>query len=415
MSINKNLLFCGGFFFVVLYSLFVMRPFRSAVAAQIGTSDLTFFLLLVVLVMLIANGVYSLLVSKIRESKIVLFIYGFFVTNLFLYALFNYVFPNNYWVGASFYVWYNVFNFFVVSVFWARAVNCFNTDDAKKYFGVVSACGSAGAWVGSQSVYLFLSDSPMTAMLLASGALVVGIFFSSRLITEKSSPAATQPVGAFLPQFTEQIEQIKANPLIQKMLFYAFVWTCLATALYFFGLEIINAYTDDVVVQREVFALADSIVTPVSFLIQLFVAGFVLRSRWLGVRFVLVSYGVLFATAFLMISGYLSDVFLSGTGVLIFLVISAVMRPFEYALNKPARESVYTTLKKEEKYKSTVFIDTFMNRFGDASGGLLFNGLVLLGVSIAAAPLAILPLAGYLVFLGVKVSNAEKRQLESAH
>ena len=89
MSINKNLLFCGGFFFVVLYSLFVMRPFRSAVAAQIGTSDLTFFLLLVVLVMLIANGVYSLLVSKIRESKIVLFIYGFFVTNLFLYALFN--------------------------------------------------------------------------------------------------------------------------------------------------------------------------------------------------------------------------------------------------------------------------------------------------------------------------------------
>ena len=113
MSINKNLLFCGGFFFLVLYSLFVMRPFRSAVAAQIGTSDLTFFLFLVVLVMLIANGVYSLLVSKIKESKIVLFIYGFFVTNLFLYALFNYVFPNNYWVGASFYVWYNVFNFFV--------------------------------------------------------------------------------------------------------------------------------------------------------------------------------------------------------------------------------------------------------------------------------------------------------------
>ena len=46
------------------------------------------------------------------------------------------------------------------------------------------------------------------------------------------------------------------------------------------------------------------------------------------------------------------------TGVLILLIISAVMRPFEYALSKPARESVYTTLKKEEKYKSTVFIDT---------------------------------------------------------
>ena len=44
-SINKNTLVAGLFFFCVLYSLFVMRPFRSAMAAQIGTSDLTYFLL----------------------------------------------------------------------------------------------------------------------------------------------------------------------------------------------------------------------------------------------------------------------------------------------------------------------------------------------------------------------------------
>jgi len=407
MNITKNLLYCGGFFFAVLYALFVMRPFRSAVAAQIGTSDLTYFLLLVVLVMLVTNGIYSLLVSRVKESKIVLFIYVFFISNLFLYAFFNYLSPDNYWVGATFYVWYNVFNFFVVSLFWARAVNCFDKEDAKKYFGVVSACGSVGAWTGSQSVYFFLSESPMIAMLLASVSLLVAIICSSRLTTQGENSQAVRG-SSFVSEITEQVAQIKRNPLIQKMLLYALAWTCLATTIYFFGLEIVNAYTDDVVVKREIFALADSIVTPVSFFIQLFVAGFVLRNRWMGVRFVLVSYGVLFSIALLVISGYLSNVFLSGTGVLVFLIVSAVMRPFEYALNKPARESVYTTLKKEEKYKSTVFIDTFMNRFGDASGGLLFNGLILLGVSIAAAPMAILPLAGYLAFLGAKVSNSEK-------
>ena len=57
-------------------------------------------------------------------------------------------------------------------------------------------------------------------------------------------------------------------------------------------------------------------------------------------------HGVLFAAAFLMISGYLSDVF-SGTGCLS-LVISAVMRPFEYALNKPVRERLHDPKERGE-------------------------------------------------------------------
>ena len=63
-SINKNTLVAGLFFFCVLYSLFVMRPFRSAMAAQIGTSDLTYFLLIVVLVMLLANPIGIVLLRE---------------------------------------------------------------------------------------------------------------------------------------------------------------------------------------------------------------------------------------------------------------------------------------------------------------------------------------------------------------
>ena len=118
-SINKNTLIAGSFFFCVLYALFVMRPFRSAMAAQIGTSDLTYFLLIVVMVMLLANPVYSLIVSRVKESRLVTYIYGFFILNLFLYAFINNLYPDNYVVGVSFYIWYIVFNFFFVSIFWA--------------------------------------------------------------------------------------------------------------------------------------------------------------------------------------------------------------------------------------------------------------------------------------------------------
>lgn len=403
-SINKNTLIAGSFFFCVLYALFVMRPFRSAMAAQIGTSDLTYFLLIVVLVMLLANPVYSLIVSRVKESRLVTYIYGFFILNLFLYAFINNLYPDNYLVGVSFYIWYNVFNFFVVSVFWAKTVNSFQTDDSKKYFGIISAFGSAGAWLGSQSVLLFLADLPVVAMLCASVGLILGIVLS-RLLNSVSSEIIKKENSGFLSELSEQFIQIKSNKLVRQLLIYAFLWTCLATSLYFFSLEIINKYSTDVVEQRKIFSLADSVVTPISFFAQLFLTRFFLENRFFGIKFVLIAYGALFSIAFFAISGYMANILLSSSGVILFIILSAVMRPFEYAINKPARESVYTTLEKSEKYKSTVFIDTFTNRFGDASGGLLFNALIVLGLSLSLAPIAIIPLAIYLSMQGRSIAT----------
>ena len=402
-SINKNTLIAGSFFFCVLYSLFVMRPFRSAMAAQIGTSDLTYFLLIVVLVMLLANPIYSLIVSRVKESRLVTYIYGFFILNLFLYAFINNLYPNNYAVGVSFYIWYNVFNFFVVSVFWAKTVNSFQTDDSKKYFGIISAFGSAGAWLGSQSVLIFLADLPVVAMLCASVGLILGIVLS-RLLNSVSSDIIKKENSNFITEISEQFIQIKSNKLVRQLVIYAFLWTCLATSLYFFSLEIINKYSTDVVEQRKIFSLADSVVTPISFFTQLFLTRFFLENKFFGIKFVLIAYGILFTVAFFAISGYMANILLSSSGVILFIILSAVMRPFEYAINKPARESVYTTLEKSEKYKSTVFIDTFTNRFGDASGGLLFNALIVLGLSLSLAPIAIIPLAIYLSMQGRSIA-----------
>ena len=403
-SINKNTLIAGSFFFCVLYALFVMRPFRSAMAAQIGTSDLTYFLLIVVLVMLLANPIYSLIVSRVKESRLVTYIYGFFILNLFLYAFINNLYPDNYVVGVSFYIWYNVFNFFVVSVFWAKTVNSFQTDDSKKYFGIISAFGSAVAWLGSQSVLLFLADLPVVAMLCASVGLILGIVLS-RLLNSVSSEIIKKENSGFLSELSEQFIQIKSNKLVRQLLIYAFLWTCLATSLYFFSLEIINKYSTDVVEQRKIFSLADSVVTPISFFAQLFLTRFFLENKFFGIKFVLIAYGILFSVAFFAISGYMANILLSSSGVILFIILSAVMRPFEYAINKPARESVYTTLEKSEKYKSTVFIDTFTNRFGDASGGLLFNALIVLGLSLSLAPIAIIPLAIYLSMQGRSIAT----------
>ena len=405
---DRNTIFSGLFFFFVLFSLFIMRPFRGAITAQIGTADLTYFLFIVVLVMLFANQIYSALASRIKESRLVAYVYGFFIVNLLIYAGLNYYFPESYVLSASFYVWYNIFNFFVVSVFWARTVNSFDYKEGKKYFGIISAFGSFGAWVASQTVLLFLTDKFFLAMILGCLSLMLAIYFSTKISVSNKS-LIQEKKDTFFRDLTEQFRQIKSNPLVRQLLSYVFIWTCLSTALYFFSVEIVDSVTSDEVKQRELFAQADAIAIPLTLFTQIFLTRFLLQSKFFGISFVLIFYGAIYGIGFILMFGYFSGLFLASSGALLFLIIQALVRPYEYAINKPARETVYTTLKKSEKYKSTVFIDTFMNRFGDASGGLLFNSLLFIGLSISIAPLAIIPLAFYLSIVGSSISQGVKR------
>ncbi len=401
---DRNTIFSGLFFFFVLFSLFIMRPFRGAITAQIGTADLTYFLFIVVLVMLFANQIYSALVSRIKESRLVFYVYSFFIFNLIIFAGLNYYLPENYALGATFYVWYNIFNFFVVSVFWARTVNSFDYKEGKKYFGIISAFGSFGAWVATQTVLLFLSDKFFLAMILGCLSLMLAIYFSNKT-TLTNQNVVQEKKDTFFRDLTEQFRQIKSNTLVRQLLSYVFIWTCLSTALYFFSIEIVSSVSSDRAVQTELFAQADAIAIPLTLFTQIFLTRFLLQSKLFGVSFVLIFYGAIYGIGFILMFGYFSGLLLSSSGALLFLIIQALVRPYEYAINKPARETVYTTLEKSEKYKSTVFIDTFMNRFGDASGGLLFNSLLFVGLSISIAPLAIIPLAIYLSTVGNNISK----------
>jgi AAA family ATP:ADP antiporter len=232
--------------------------------------------------------------------------------------------------------------------------------------------------------------------------MLLAIYFSSKVERQELSLKGNTSTYS---QVFEQFTQIKENPLIRNFIFYAFIWTCLSTALWFFQLEIINNFTNDSAVKTQIFGRADSMVPIITLVTQLLLTSYFLRSKYLGIRFVLTMYGVLFTAAFLAVSGYFSEYLLSASGITLFLILQGTMRPFEYGLNKPAREAVFTTLSTKEKYKSTVFIDTFTNRFGDATGGLLFNSLLSFGLLLYAAPLAIIPLAIFLINLGWSISK----------
>ena len=78
----------------------------------------------------------------------------------------------------------------------------------------------------------------------------------------------------------------------------------------------------------------------------------------------------------------------------VLVVVLVLLRASNFATARPARESLYTVVSREMKYKSKSFIDTFVYRGGDAIGAWLkvglgsIGGLGLQGIALASLPIA---------------------------
>ena len=111
-------------------------------------------------------------------------------------------------------------------------------------------------------------------------------------------------------------------------------------------------------------------------------------------------YGLIFAVAFV---GY----YLNPSIGYVF-AITIILRLFEYGINKPTRELVFSYLKRMDRYKSSVMFDTFLVRMGDFSGSGFILFTKSFGVVFSQVPLLAIPFAGCLAFLGFTIAPKEK-------
>ena len=93
----------------------------------------------------------------------------------------------------------------------------------------------------------------------------------------------------------------------------------------------------------------------------------------------------------------------------VLIVFEAVFRAVQRAIMRPARETLFTVVSSEDKYKSKAFIDTFVYRGGDVLGawteGLIGRlGMGLMALATLTIPLAVL-WAGLGIWLGLKQRN----------
>jgi AAA family ATP:ADP antiporter len=138
----------------------------------------------------------------------------------------------------------------------------------------------------------------------------------------------------------------------------------------------------------------DLAVNALTLLLQLFVTGRLL-SRF-GVTVMLAALPVVAIVGFFVLG--------LATVLAALIVFGVLRRAGEFAISKPARETLYTVVPREEKYQAKNVIDTVVHRGGDAASawgvaGLQSLGLALSGMAFVGVPIACLWLATAL-FLG---------------
>ena len=405
---RSSLLRAFFFFYFVLCSWYTIRPVRNEMAVQAGLENLPSLLSIVLLVMLIANPVYSWLVSRINRNKIVLYFYLFFILNLLVF-FFSWVLLDESWkplIAKSFYIWCNVFSFFVVSIFWVSMINYFSGSQAKLYFGIISAGGSIGAFSGSSIARVFstqvcgsvtLSEwGPFSLILISVFSLSIACFLSMSFKSDDNEKGGGVSSESLSGSAFDPITEISQSSVLKNLSLYMVLWTGLMTFGWMIALGIVQEWSTDPCERTAFFARIEQIVTPLTLICQFFVTSFVLRS--FGIKKVLIIYGfILFAAI------YFYEIY---PEIMTVLIVVSILRTFEYGLSKPARESLFTKLKREQRYKSTVFLDTFFARGGEVMGSwFAAKGALLIGLSSMGATLFMIPFAALLSWAGYKSSK----------
>jgi AAA family ATP:ADP antiporter len=401
----KNTILTSLLFFLVLSSWYVLRAVRNEMAVEnYGQDFLLILLSITALTMLLINPLYSWIASRENFKKIITYCYSFLIFNLLIFIFYSSSLGVNdniqaIWLGRVFYVWCNIYSFFVVSIFWVLVINIFRDIKSRKLYGFIMAGGSLGAIFGSE-ISVRLSESftnfGLELFAFSSAALLfLAILLARYIVNTNDNIVLAQKVGG---QWSDAISNIITKKDVRSIAIYSWLFTTLMTIQWISAIPIIEAYSDLPPDRIELFARIEQLVSPLTLFAQLFLTYFVIS--YFGISFILIIYGLLFVIVFLLYG------LAPSVGIVVFA--QALLRVFEYGFNKPSREIIYSQLKKADRYKSTVFIDTFVTRFGDLSGSIFMGIGKMASIGVSFIPVIAIPFAALFSLTGYKISKSFK-------
>ena len=410
-----------AFFFFVLAALMMLRPAREALGMKGGLDAVRWLFVGTAMVTLLVNPIFGLLVSRFRRMVFISATYLFFALSLVVFYLLIALTPEAIGVvsGQVFYVWFSVFNLFSSMVFWALMSDRFSLEQSKRFFALIAVGGTLGAIFGPWLSAILAAPLGTPALLLvSSGFLILALCMAGALVHIQPAQTAQGEggVAAGTHDSDEDVigggawDGIKAvcrSRYLMGIATYVVILAIMATFLYFTRLQMVAALGDELDARTTLFAQIDLITQTATLTIQVLVSGHLMKR--LGVHITL---------ALLPITALLGFVGLAIVGSLAALIIfESAFRAVQRAIMRPARETLFTVVSAEEKYKAKAFVDTFVYRAGDVAGAQLEGALGRLGMGLAAVASVAVPLAIVWAALALWLGRMQQRIAvsESSH
>ncbi len=412
-------LVAGLFFFCVLTALMVVRPAREALGMQRGIEAIRWLFIGTVLVTLAVNPLFGLLVSRFRRLAFIAATYLFFAFGLLAFHALLVLAPASIGerTGQVFYVWFSVFNLFATMLFWALMADRFSFEQSKRLFGATAVGGTLGAifgpWLASVLARPFGTPS---LLVVSAGFLVLALgaaWWLTRLGTGRPEAAGAQDVaGAPVAanDFAEHariggnawegLRAVFRSPYLLGISAYVLILAVMATFLYFTRLQMVAALGSGLDMRTAAFARIDMTTQVATLLLQAVVTGHLMKRL-----------GTAVTLALLPLTAALGFLGLAIVGSLAALIaFEATFRAVQRGVMRPARETLFTTVSREERYKAKAFIDTFVYRVGDVVGAQTEGLLGRLGMGLAALAAFAVPLAVAWMALGLWLGHAQRTQ-----
>ncbi len=415
------------YFFCLLCGYYLLRPIRDEMAVRVGVQDLHILIWLTFIGMLLTVPLFGWAMSRFSHANLIPAIYGFFILNLLFYFS-VYYFDHLLDLSAimqkllamSFFVWTGIYSLFVVSVFWSFMADIYDSASAQRLFGFISAGGTAGSLFGSLITRVITgqlssdgSEAVSLLILLCAcllGVATVCVFKLSRWREKNKAEYDSAIVENVRPKASmwAAIPMLVRSPYLLGISMLVFLYAMLSTFLYFMQIDIVKSSVESSQQRIALFASIDLIVNSLTIVLQLFVTARIVKK--IGLAYSLIITPLILLIGFMVVSFFADAEGLINQFVYGFTIIGGIQLPFlivlllaiqvirrvgQYAINRPAREMLYTVVSTDEKYRVKNLIDTIVYRGGDAISGQVYAELAYgIGLKISAIAWIAVPVSG---------------------
>jgi AAA family ATP:ADP antiporter len=384
------------YFFCLLCGYYVLRPVRDAMGAssdaaavfprglitlgerfgvEVGEFTLQLLFTATFIAMVLLQPLYGALVSRFPRRVFLPAVYLVFIACLLgFWWAFDSGIPGR---GAVFFVWVAVFNLFAVTVFWSFMADVFDNTNAKQFYGYIGAGGTIGALVGP-AITRFLVEPVGVANLLLVSAAFLGVCLLCimklrpwAVARERSRGGGTggQAMGGSI---LAGLRLVWERPLLRALATLMFFGVGVGTLLYNEQAAIVRAAFDSAEQRAAFYSALDWAINGLTIAIQLLLTRFLLQRYGIAPLLLLPALGILLGFAALSASPL----------PMLVAIVQIVTRASEFSLAKPARETLYTRVDREERYKAKAVIDTAVYRGGDLTFVWVHKALAAFGSSM---------------------------------